>query len=43
MASSEKDKAKEMLDNLRFDKYPLPEERQKNIGLMIIRLLRTGS
>jgi xanthine dehydrogenase molybdenum-binding subunit len=39
MASSEKDKAKEMLDNLRFDKYPLPEERQKSIGSRTVRRL----
>ncbi|PKN67733.1 MAG: xanthine dehydrogenase [Deltaproteobacteria bacterium HGW-Deltaproteobacteria-12] len=39
MASSEKDKAKELLDNLRFDKYPLPEERQKSIGSRTVRRL----
>ena len=32
MHSPEKKKALELLDNLRFDKYPLPEERQTHIG-----------
>ena len=39
MAKSEKEKARELLDNLRFDQYPLPEERQQNIGSRTVRRL----
>jgi len=39
MASIEKQRAREMLDNLRFDKYPIPKERIKNIGDREVRRL----
>lgn len=39
MAKSEKEKARELLDNLTFDRYPLPEERQLNIGNRGVRRL----
>ena len=39
MSNSEKRKALELLDNLRFDKYPLPEERQINVGNREVRRL----
>ena len=39
MASPEKKKALELLDNLRFDKYPLPDERQNHIGKREVRRL----
>ena len=39
MASTEKQRAREMLDNLRFDKYPIPNERIKNIGDREVRRL----
>ena len=39
MAGLEKKKALELLDNLEFDKYPLPDDRQKNIGKRDVRRL----
>ncbi|MCF8099619.1 MAG: hypothetical protein K9K65_17395, partial [Desulfarculaceae bacterium] len=39
MASTEKQRAREMLDNLRFDKYPIPKERIKSIGDREVRRL----
>lgn len=39
MAKSEKEKARELLDNLTFDRYPLPEERQQHIGNRGVRRL----
>jgi CO/xanthine dehydrogenase Mo-binding subunit len=39
MDSEEKKKALELLDNLRYDKYPLPDERYKYIGKRDVRRL----
>ena len=39
MSGSEKENALELLDNLRFDKYPLPEGWQNNIGKRDVRRL----
>ena len=39
MAGPENKKALELLDNLRFDKYPLPDERQNQIGKREVRRL----